>query len=77
MLEVSFFSILSGLMSLATALFGWLRDRQLIKAGEDAAVARAARELLEQTEQGKQLRERVNSLEPDAEEKLWDRMLKS
>ena len=72
----SFFSIASVLLSFAKALIGWLHDRRMIKAGEDAAVARAATELLERTQAGKELRERVNALEPDAEEKLWDRMLK-
>jgi hypothetical protein len=68
------FNLLMLLVRAATALFGWLRDRQLIKAGEDAAVARAAKELLERTEIGKRLREQVKALSPAEEDDLWDRM---
>ena len=64
------------LVQAAQALFGWLRDRQLIKAGEDAAVARAALALLETTQEGKRLRDYVKTLEPTEEDALWDRMLK-
>lgn len=67
--------LVQALISAASALFGWLRDRQLIKAGEDAAVARAALDLLETTQEGKRLREYVKTLEPTEEDALWDRML--
>lgn len=68
--------ILNLLLQAASALFGWLRDRQLIKAGNDAAVAKAALEILEKTQQGKELREHIQSLEDAEADALWDRMLK-
>jgi hypothetical protein len=70
------FNLLMLLLRAAAGLFGWLRDRQLIKAGEDAAVARAAKELLERTETGKRLREQVKALSPAEEDDLWDRMIR-
>lgn len=70
------FQLLMILLRAASGLFGWLRDRQMIKAGEDAAVARAAKALLESTERGKALREHVKGLSQSEEDDLWERMLK-
>lgn len=70
-------NIILALVSAAKAIMQWLHDRQMIKAGEDAAVARAALALLETTQEGKRLRDHVKALETQADEDaLWDRMLK-
>jgi hypothetical protein len=63
------------LIRLATGLFSWLRDQRLLKQGEDRAVARAAKVLLDNTETGKRLRDEVNKLDTSEEDKLWDRMI--
>jgi hypothetical protein len=70
------FQLLMLLLRAAFGLFMWLRDRQLIKQGEDAAVARAAKALLESTAKGKALRDHVKSLSQTEEDDLWDRMVK-
>ena len=65
------------LISAAKALTQWLHDRQMIQAGHDKAVAQAAMELLQTTQEGKRLREAVKAIEtPKEEEDLWDAMLK-
>lgn len=70
------FSAALMLVRLAFTLFQWLRDRSLIKQGEDIAMARAAKELLDATTAGKQLREEVAKLPEKEANDLWDRMVK-
>jgi len=53
----------------------WAKERQALKTGEDAALARAAVELLELTEAGKALREKIRTLSDTEAEELWKRML--
>ena len=68
--------ILTGL-KLLTSLLNYLNDKRLIQAGEDKAVARAALELLEQTAEGKALRDSIKSLSDQEAADLWDRMGKA
>ena len=68
--------VLSGI-KLAISIMTYLNDRQLLKAGEDKAVARMALELLEQTAEGKALRDSVKGLSDEEAADLWDRMGKA
>lgn len=70
-------SLILPVLKLALALFSWAQSRQLIKAGEDAAVAKAALELLDKTEEGKRLRERIRSLSDSEADDLLDRIGKA
>lgn len=70
------FSLALTLVKIAFSVFQWLRDRQLIKQGEDIAMARAAKALLEATAAGKLLREEVARLPEKEANDLWDRMVK-
>lgn len=73
---MSWASIVLGGLKILMSIFEYLNSRQLIKAGEDKAIAAAAMELLERTERGKALRERVRLLTLDEENDLWEAMLK-
>lgn len=68
--------VLSGI-KLAISIMTYLNDRQLLKAGEDKAVARMALELLEQTAEGKALRDSIKGLSDQEVADLWDRMGKA
>ncbi len=72
---MSWISALSTLMQLALTILKWTQQRQLLKAGEDAAVAKAALEILENTEAGKELRQKIRALDDDKSNQLWDDML--
>jgi hypothetical protein len=72
---MTWINLILGLIRAAGAIADWLRARQLIKAGEDRAIASAAIAVLQKTEEGKRLRDYVNSLPQPDEDSLWDRML--
>ena len=73
---MSWISIVLTVLRLAEFLANYFREQKLIKQGEDAAIARAAAKVLARTEQGRKLRDKIDTL-PDTEEKaLWDQMLK-
>jgi len=74
---VSWVSIILTGLKLLTSLLNYLNDKRLIQAGEDKAVARAALELLEQTAEGKALRDSIKSLSDQEAADLWDRMGKA
>ena len=73
---MSWVSIIVTGLKLLTSIMAYLNDKRLIQAGEDRAVARAALELLEKTQQGKELRERVKGLSDQEAADLWERMSK-
>jgi len=65
--------ILTGL-KLLSSIMSYLNDKRMIQAGEDRAIARASMELLQQTAEGKALREHIKSLSDQEAADLWDRM---
>jgi len=71
---VSWASIILTGLKLLTSIMGYLNDRRMIQAGEDRAIARASLELLEQTAEGKALREQIKNLTDQEASDLWDRM---
>jgi hypothetical protein len=73
---MSWISLIVTGLKLLTSIMNYLNDKRLIQAGEDRAVARAALELLEKTQQGKELRERVKGLSDQEAADLWERMSK-
>ena len=73
---MSWISLIVTGLKLLTSIMAYLNDKRLIQAGEDKAVARAALELLEKTQQGKELRERVKGLSDQEASDLWDSMRK-
>lgn len=68
-------SIILSFMKLAGSLTSWLRESQMMKAGQDREVARAALEVLERTAEGEALRNRITAMEDPEAEELWRRML--
>lgn len=67
--------VLTGL-KIVMEIFTYLKSKELIKEGEDKAIAAATLVLLERTESGKRIREHVRSLSDADAESLWERMLK-
>jgi len=74
---VSWASIILTGLKLLMSIMSYLNDRKMIQAGEDRAIARASLELLEQTQEGKALREHVKGLSDTEAADLWDRMSKT
>jgi hypothetical protein len=72
---MSWASIIVTILKLILTGMSWLKDRDLMKAGEDTAVAKAALEVLDATTEGQRLRNML-AMHDDAEaEMLWNRML--
>ena len=63
------------LLKLASSLIGWLKERDMIRAGEDKIIASTALAIFQETQAGKELREHIINLEEDEALALWDRML--
>ena len=59
---MSWISILLTVLKIAGAIAGYLKDKQLLLAGEDAAVGRAAVEVLKVTEYGRKLMAKVDAM---------------
>lgn len=53
-------------LSLVLAFIDWARDRRQFTAGQDAEIARSALAILEKTEAGKRIMEKINAM-PDGE----------
>jgi hypothetical protein len=54
----------------------WAMEKRAITMGEERQVAKATLELLEQTKEGKELRDRIRKLDDAESNDLWDRMVK-
>jgi hypothetical protein len=73
---MSWVSLVLNLLKLSASLITWLREKQMMQAGQDKEVARAALEVLNRTAEGKALRDRIMAMsDPEAEE-LWQRMIR-
>ena len=72
---MTWLKILPTALSIILTILKWAQERQLLKAGEDQAVAKAALEILETTRAGKELREKIRTLPDDTSDKLWDDMI--
>lgn len=59
-------------LKLANILADWARESGQIKAGEDAALGRAAMEVLQATEYGKAIAERVDAKSKPKLDQLTD-----
>lgn len=59
---MSWVKIVLALLALADALVRWLSQRQALKAGEDAAIARASQAILRRTVEGRILFDRIDAL---------------
>lgn len=53
-------------LKLVLALIDWARDKRQFTAGQDAEIARQALAILERTEAGKRLTEKINAM-PDGD----------
>ncbi len=49
-------------LKLVLALINWVQDRQQFKAGQDAEIAKNAVAILEKTEAGKRIMEKINAM---------------
>lgn len=73
---MSWISLVLPLLRLVLMFQTWARERELMDAGQDRAIAQAALQVLEATKEGKALRERIKSLTDAEEEDVWNRMLR-
>lgn len=71
---MSWGSLALALVQLALTLVAWAKEKQTLAAGQDKAIAAAALQLLEVTEEGRQLRARVMAMTDPEAEALWRRM---
>lgn len=72
---MSWISLISPLLQIALTLIKWGQQRSLLNAGQDQAIAKVSLDILESTQSGKMLRERIRALDDDTADKLWDDML--
>ena len=72
---MSWASAILTLIGLISSLVKMLQQRQAMSIAEDAAIAKAALEVLESTNVGKELRQKVAALDDVAADELWNRML--
>ena len=63
---MSWVSLITAALQLALALMDWVQGRQQFTAGQDAEIARNAVAILEKTEAGKRIMEKINAM-PDGE----------
>jgi hypothetical protein len=68
-------SLIISLIRLAIALTVWVREKDLLKAGQDQAIAKASLEMLEATKRGQAIREAIASLDDQSANKLWESMI--
>jgi hypothetical protein len=68
-------SLIISLIRLAIALTVWVREKDLLKAGQDQAIAKASLEMLEATKRGQAIREAIASLDDQSASKLWESMI--
>lgn len=68
-------SVILALLQLARSLLSWTREKDLLKAGQDQAIAKASLEVLEITKTGRELRERIAAMDDAAAEELWRKMI--
>ena len=71
---MSWGSIVLLLLQMGFKLLSYAQEHRLLKAGQDAAVAKMAMRVLDSTEQGKRLREQIAGLSEDEADALWDDM---
>ena len=73
---MSWFKIVLYALKIAGAIAGYLKDKQLLQAGEDATLGRAAVEVLKVTEYGRKLMAKVDAMNDeelsDLEKRLED-----
>ena len=73
---MSWASLIVTSLGILSTLMKWAADRKAIDAAEEIVIAKATMELLQQTEEGKKLRELVRNLDDVEADELWDRMVK-
>lgn len=65
--------ILLGLRALL-AFMDWARDQRLFTAGQDAEIAKNAVAILDKTEAGKRIMERINAMDDGEFDRLVDEL---
>ena len=72
---MSWISLILAVLKLISSIVVWARERQLLQAGQDQAIAQASLQVLAATASGHELRQRIEAMtDPEAEE-LWRRMI--
>jgi hypothetical protein len=64
------------MIQLAASLLEWARRRNIMAEAQQAETVRQGLRLLDLTEQGKRIREKLASLSEDEADKLWLDMVK-
>lgn len=72
---MSWASLIVAGLKLILSLVNWAKAKELMNAGEDAAVARASLAVLEATAEGQRLRDMLAMYNDAEAEELWKRML--
>ena len=68
-------SIVLAFLKLSLAIVGWLNSKQMMDAGQDKAIAKAALDVAMKTDYGKRLRDSVKAMDDSDADQLWDDML--
>lgn len=63
---MSWAELISVSLKLVLAFIDWARDKRQFTAGQDAEIAKSALAILEKTEAGKRIMEKINAM-PDGE----------
>ncbi len=67
----SWISLALALLKLVNGIMTWARERELINAGQDEAIAAMSQQIMAKTAAGKKILERVNALsEKDVDSEL-------
>lgn len=62
MFSFSWISLALALLKLVNGIMTWARERELISAGHDAAIAKMSQQIMQKTEAGKKILEKVNAM---------------
>lgn len=73
---MSWVSFIAAILKFAMTVFLWARENKMVKAGEDKVIAATALTILQETEEGKAIRDHIEKLGDPEAAALWDRMLK-
>lgn len=68
-------SLIVSLLKLSQDLWGWAKEHDLVSKTQDQEVASASLKVLEATETGSALLEKIRALPEEEADKLWEEML--
>lgn len=72
---MNWFFLIGAMLELVLTLAKYVREKQLLDAGEDRAIANMTLAVLEATQVGKELREKVAAMSDPEADALWKSMV--